>query len=78
MKLTMPKPKKRGRKPFHPWDKWFGGYPGHTKVLVQGEDYHGKPVAMGVQLRQQAANRGIKASVQIEGRVIILTNLGEL
>ena len=54
----------------YPWDKWFKR---NKTVLVRGEDYECQPHSMGVQVRDAAAKRGLRVSVEIDEGTITAT-----
>ena len=57
----------------YPWDKWFEK---NRFVLIQGEDFLCQVHGMAVQVRQRAAERGLKVSVQTDGDMLYVTVVG--
>ena len=58
----------------HPWNRWFRR---RRFQLVRGEDYRCQPHAMSVQVRNAAAKRNLRVSVQIEEGVLTITTSKE-
>ncbi len=56
--------KTRGRKPVHPWEKWFAKKSKTT--LTKGKHYDCKTASMVAQLRQRAAKEGLSLRINQE------------
>jgi hypothetical protein len=50
-----------GRPTEYPWDRWFQD---RLFVLVKGQDYDCKVRSMNIQVRQQAARRGLIVHIE--------------
>jgi len=53
----------------YPWEEWFGGY---RFELRRGRDYTCSDSSMAQQIRNQAAERGIRVSIVDQGGSLIV------
>lgn len=61
---TMPKKVSGKRTATYPYDEWFDG---RARGLEAGVDFKSKPASLGNLLRTEAAKRGLKVQVYIQG-----------
>lgn len=60
----------------HPWAKWLGSA-GSNYTITRGRDFHCQIPSMMTQIRQHAAKKGLRVSVQMKGaQSLVITNHG--
>lgn len=65
--------KKRGRKPFYPWDKWLAR--GDFSV-VRGKQFHCSTAGMVQMIRSRVSERGLSSSIHVVGDTIQVRIVG--
>ncbi len=56
----------------YPWDDWFARK--KPFVLKKGIDYKCQPHSMAQQVRNAALTRGVQVSIQIQGKILVVTS----